>query len=137
MTDQNPSEESYTFVDKRRTFETDSPSSEAAVPSVDTDPAVEDAGEQPGASIYDMGLYCAGLFANEALQRMGLIADQITGKAVADLPQARIAIDMAAGLIEVLDAPDSILPEPLRRDLRRTLTDLRLNFVEQSRRASV
>jgi hypothetical protein len=84
-----------------------------------------------------MGLYCAGLFASEALQRMGLIADPATGKAVADLPQARVAIDFAAALIDVLDAPDSSLPETVRRDLRRTLTDLRLNFVEQSRRASV
>ena len=60
---------------------------------------------------------------------MGLIANPTNNLIVKDLPQARLAIDCVAALFEKI-AP-SLTPAE-RDELQRMLTDLRLNFVQQS-----
>jgi hypothetical protein len=131
-------EESFSFVDKRRTVETPepiSPSNDNAAPSPSETGTIEDS--EPDldtqTSIYEIAAYCMGLMTTEGFQRMGLIADPKTGKAIVDLPSARVAIDCVAALVNVLDEPSSTLPEPVRREMKRTLNDLRLNYVDRTR----
>jgi len=64
-----------------------------------------------------------------ALIDMGLIANPATRLVAKDLPQARLAINCVAALIEHL----SPLAPPAERDaLQQMVTELRLHFVRQS-----
>ena len=65
----------------------------------------------------------------QAWMKMGLWKDPVSGELRTDLPQAKIAIDCVAALLEVLKPH---LSEPQRRDMERVLTDLRFNFVQRS-----
>lgn len=87
--------------------------------------------EQQIPDVYAYLLEFLGLMRAQALLRMGLIANPATGKSERDLEQAKIAIDTAAFLaaqIEPVIAPEERLP------LRAMISDLQINFVEQSRR---
>jgi hypothetical protein len=61
---------------------------------------------------------------------MGLVANPLTQRIVKDLPQARLAIDCAAALVEQLQPH---LDEREKRELRTLLANLRINYVEQSK----
>jgi hypothetical protein len=134
-------DEGFTFVDKRSTADpvTDSKSSDFASEVGETeDPefpedVLESEDAAPSHSIYELAAYCTGMLINEGFQRLGLIADPQTGKATLDLPSARVAIDCVAALVQVIDEPSSTLPEPVRREVKRTLNDLRLNYIERNR----
>ena len=154
--DQNRSakdDETFTFVDKRRVTPDGSEESAGSDPAPETpaderpqaiasEPGAEDAGgEEPGSGPSDdtppteaMVQFAINLFVTDAFQRMGLVADPSTGKAKADLAQARLAIDCVAALVGVIDTPERALPDDARREIRRILNDLRLNFLEQSKR---
>jgi hypothetical protein len=136
--DESSSADKFTIVDKRRvTDETEAEDGDEQTPStVATEPqSTEERIDQPEqqASIYDIAAYCTGLLITEGFQRMGIIGDPRTGKAVVDLPSARVAIDCVAALVTVLDEPASTLPEPVRREMKRTLNDLRLNYIDRTR----
>jgi hypothetical protein len=130
----NP-EETFTFVDKRRTV--DAPEETASNDTLEGEVGVgpNDLDESPDVpsthSIYEVAAYCAGMLINEGFTRLGLIADPQTGKAAMDLPSARVAIDCVAALVQVLDEPSSTLPESMRREVKRTLNDLRLNYIDR------
>lgn len=64
-----------------------------------------------------------------AWMHMGLTVDPATKLVAKDLPQARLAIDCLASLVEHL-GPSTAPPE--RDELERVLADLRINFVRQS-----
>lgn len=64
-----------------------------------------------------------------ALVHMGLIPNPATHLVAKDLPQARLAIDCVAALIEQL-SPLAAPPE--REELQNMLANLRLSFVGQS-----
>lgn len=64
-----------------------------------------------------------------ALVHMGLIPNPATHLVAKDLPQARLAIDCVAALIEQL-SPLAAPPE--REELQHMLANLRLSFVRQS-----
>jgi len=64
-----------------------------------------------------------------AWQMMGLQADPFTNEVRKDPEQARIAIDAAAALVDLLKPR---LHGQERRDYESLLTDLRLNFVSHS-----
>lgn len=64
-----------------------------------------------------------------ALMHMGLIPNPATRLVAKDLPQARLAIDCVAALIEQLH-PMAAPAE--REELQHLLTNLRLNFVQHS-----
>ncbi len=83
---------------------------------------------------YGLAAYVTGLIASDAWQKMGLIADPSTGKTAKDMDQARFSIDCTAAIIAVIEQTPSSVPAELRRDLQRVLNDLRLNFIEQSKR---
>ncbi|MBC7807253.1 MAG: DUF1844 domain-containing protein [Akkermansiaceae bacterium] len=135
------SEEGFVFRDRRRaqTPEASAPSvpAEIAEPEgeVYDDLAMEGEGdaEQMG-SLPDVYSVLA-LFLQElrslAWLRMGLVANPSTGQIERDLDQARIAIDTVEFLAKQLEpavAPEERLP------LKALVSDLQINFVEQSKR---
>jgi hypothetical protein len=71
--------------------------------------------------------------ASIAWQKLGLQPDMATGKVVADLPQAKVAIDVTAHLATTLEPK---LDEDDRRQLQNLVRDLRVNFVEKSKEAT-
>lgn len=78
-------------------------------------------------------MLCISLLAELAWQKLGLHINPATGQVHANLPQARLAIDSIAVLIEMVRAHVS------DRDyeaLRTQLMNLRLNYAEQARRHS-
>jgi len=155
--DEEESSEGFTFRDRRRTAVPDAP--EAAVPAADApsaqppaqpltaafgmDDALTDedaasllagdesagAGELP--DVYSVLALFLGELRNLAWLRMGLVANPGTGQIERDLPQAKVAIDTVAFLAQQLEptvAPQERLP------LRALVSDLQINFVEQTKR---
>lgn len=136
-----PEEEGFTFVDKRRAAADTPEDTPPAPPAMSAeDAAMADLGDDISAAdadafgTYGLVTYVIGLLASDAWARLGLIANPATGKVEKDIAQARVAIDCVAALIGVIDTAEGKLPESLRGDLRRVLNDLRINFVEQSKR---
>ncbi|MCS7311000.1 MAG: DUF1844 domain-containing protein [Armatimonadota bacterium] len=74
-------------------------------------------------------LWVIGELQAQAWIKMGLWKDPVTDELVTDLPQAKIAIDSVAALVEVVRPH---LSDEQRREMERLLTDLRLNFVQRS-----
>lgn len=140
--DKSSPEEGFTFVDKRRSAESEQVEEPPAQPPQMSaeEAATADFGDDISAAdadafgTYGLVTYVIGLLASDAWARMGLIANPATGKVEKDIPQARVAVDCVAALIGVIDTSDGKLPDSLRGDLRRVLSDLRINFVEQSKR---
>jgi hypothetical protein len=138
-------EEGFTFVDKRRTQSAEVPERVADAPPVvseETGETEDWGGEEIGAEggdeaglapdVYGVIGYCISLLATEAWHKLGLLADPRTGEAIADLGQAKAAVDAVGDLAARLEAaPTESVPESLRRDLRTLLNDLRLNYVSQ------
>lgn len=68
-------------------------------------------------------------YAALAWQKLGLHPDPLTGEVHKDLLQAKLAIDLVARMIEMLEPQ---LGDRERRRLQSLLSDLRINFVRQS-----
>lgn len=155
----NP-EEGFTFVDKRRVAEQgedsspaqDSETDEGTGPAPDSEAPEEDEdddldlaadeaeGEEGGQSLaaagaFGIASYAIGLLSMSAWQFLGLVPDPQTKKAQRDLPQARIAIDCVAGMVDALDKASGAVDPKTMADLKRVLSDLRLNYVTQSNMA--
>ena len=148
-------EEGFTVRDRRRVSADDSSSStSAAAPAAPAAPALstapepdiaetyngedmlgvddemQDAGQLP--DVFSVLALFMGELRNLAWLRMGLVANPGTGEIERDLPQAKVAIDTVAFLatqLEPLVAPEERLP------LKALVSDLQVNFVEQSKRA--
>jgi hypothetical protein len=137
------SEETFAFVDKRKlaaeSAEEVDVRPEVTQPVSDVAETADEelsGGELSGlTSSHGLVAYVIGLIASDAWQKLGLIADPGSGKVVKDLKQAQFSIDCVAALVGVIDRSETELPSELRRDLQRALADLRLNYVEQSRRS--
>lgn len=97
-------------------------------------PAEQAAGEprQP-IDAYAVVKFCIAQLAAVAWQKMGLQADPVTNHVHKDIDQARLAIDSAAALLEKLQPH---LQGQEARDYQSLLTDLRLNFLNQSQQGS-
>lgn len=65
-----------------------------------------------------------------AWQKLGLQHDFITGKLEPDVEQARVAIDVVAKMVDLLEAE---CDEQDRRQLQSLVRDLRLNFVAKQK----
>ena len=61
-------------------------------------------------------------------QKLGLRADAMTGVTKRDLPQAKLAIDAACQLADLMTPQ---LDDADKRSIQKITTDLRLNFVQQ------
>jgi hypothetical protein len=144
-----PEEESEGFVVRdRRRFVNDEPSPEPPAAAVseperpapaapaaaenhfadDEDP---EAGPQELPDVYTVLAMFLGEMRNLAWLRMGLVANPMSGQIERDLPQAKIAIDTAAFLASQLEPA---VPAEERLPLRALVSDLQMNFVEQSKR---
>jgi hypothetical protein len=88
----------------------------------------EESSDKP-LSVYDLISFSVDQFAQVAWQKMGLRPDPMTGKEDVDLEQAKVAIDMASRLGEVLDPQ---LDDEDRRKIQGILSDLRINFVRRT-----
>lgn len=83
--------------------------------------------------IYSVLALFLGELRNLAWLRMGLVANPATGQIERDMSQAKIAIDTVAflaGQLESVVAPEERVP------LKAMISDLQINFVEQSKRSS-
>ncbi len=76
-------------------------------------------------------LTCISLLASKAWEAMGLVPDPATKKLERHLDEARLAIDAAAALVDMIKEQ---LQDRERRELETLLTNLRLNYVEQRAR---
>jgi len=137
MPDSNE-EESFTFEDKRRSADNsasvaESPS-ESVTPETDIDVEEIEPTGSGGIGSYELAAYTMGLLASDAWQKMGLIADPSTGTVNRDLTQAKFSIDCVAAIVGQMEMRQAMAPAKLLADLQRVLNDLRLNYIEQSRR---
>ena len=141
-------EEGFTFRDRRRLQPEATAPTPAPTPAAPPEPApLDEATEILGTQDADYGdgdpetgelpdvRSVLALFLGElrtlAWLRMGLVANPMTGQIETDLTQAKMAIDTVVYLAEQLEphvAPEERLP------LKDMVSDLRLNFVEQSKR---
>ena len=109
---------------------------EEAPPSErETEPAgTGDAGDTEDGSLPDvysvLAMFLAELRAL-AWMRMGLISNPATGQFEKDMAQAKVAIDTAAFLAKQLEPT---VPAEERLPLRAIVSDLQINFVEQSKK---
>ncbi len=92
----------------------------------------EEQKEQPRrpVEVYGVLRFCVAQLAAVAWQKMGLQADPLTNEVHKDVEQARVAIDATAALVEQLKPK---LEGQELRDYESLLTDLRLNFLNQSK----
>lgn len=96
------------------------------------EPAAEPQGEQqqmPPPNAYDMLGFCLGLLADTAWQLMGIRLAPGQKEAAKDLAQAKVAIDT---IVFIADRLHPVVGEDERRALRGLISDLQINFVQQS-----
>ena len=141
-------EEGFTFRDRRRLSTEEAPPASVSAPlpaaapepeplSLDTTEGDSDSegDDEESSEIPDVRSVLAlfmGELRNLAWLRMGLVANPMTGEIEKDLAQAQLAINTVGFLADQLEphvAPEERLP------LKAMVSDLRLNFVEQSKRA--
>ena len=96
-------------------------------------PAAEEAPELEVIDVYGVVQYCISLLSGHAWQWMGLVMNPVTRRAERDLAQARIAIDCVEALFKQVEPS---MPEAAARSIRQALSDLRVNFVQQSAQGS-
>lgn len=137
-------EEGFTFRDRRRSNVDDTPAPTAPTPAplveeivteeVYTEEGYDDDEQGAPGEIPDVRSVLAlflGELRNLAWLRMGLVANPVTHEIEKDLMQAKMAIDTVAFLASQLEphvAPEERLP------LKAMVSDLQVNFVEQSKR---
>ncbi len=92
--------------------------------------APESEGQQMSAEVPDLLAYVLSLLGAAAWQWMGLIANPVTRRAEVDLQQARLAIDTFEDIARRLYP---YLDEETNRQIRQSLADLRVNFLERSK----
>ena len=73
-----------------------------------------------------------GVFAAHAWRAMGLVPHPLTGEIAIDLPEAQLSIDCVHFLFSKVEKD---LPDTERRETQRRLNDLRMNYLDRSRRA--
>ena len=81
------------------------------------------------ADVYGIAKWIIGIMSASAWQYMGLQVNPATGKVDKDLIQARIAIDTVVFLGDKISPH---LDESERRQIRSLISDLQVNFVQQS-----
>ena len=88
-------------------------------------------GKLPHLSVMDRMLMCIDILHQGAWVALGLVADPATGQVEKDLESARAAIDGVAFLVEKIEPS---LDENTRREVKRVVSDLQINFVRQSQK---
>jgi hypothetical protein len=134
-------EEEVHFVDRRRFAEDESERAESAEAPAEARPAPEaepaprtDKAQRPPQltelpDVYSLLSAYVATLGSQAFVWMGLLKDPISGKVRKDMAQAKIAIDVCEFLVGKIEPK---LGEGDRRDMQRMLSDLKVNFVNQS-----
>ncbi len=135
-------EEGFSFVDKRRAG-VEPPSmevTESEPPAEETVESAEDLEEEfdaqaaglPQLSVRDRIFMSIDILHQGAWISMGLRADPATGEVQQDLEAARLAIDCVTFLASKIE---DALDDATRRELKRVVSDLQMNYVNQTQRA--
>ena len=99
-------------------------------PDCDHDHEHDDEHEHEAPDVYTTVTWMIGLLASHAWLAMGLQINPGTGKIEKDLEQAKVSIDCAMALSDRISAK---LDEASRKELRGMISDLQVNFVNQSK----
>ena len=86
-------------------------------------------GEMPGLAVADILRMSAGMLNEKAWIHLGLVADPLSGRIDRNLPEARRAID---ALVDIGKHLTPVADEGEKRELQVMISNLRLNFVQQS-----
>ena len=98
----------------------------------DAEELMDEAMHYPPVDIYSLIRSFIGILGSQTWQWLGLLKNPSTGELETDLQQARIAIDTIAALVKQLEAH---LSSAEQREIQNALSDLRMNFVQQSAKA--
>ncbi len=133
-------ESGFSVVDKRR-VDPEAPAAENApepetheAPDASPQPESDrhpNPAELPALSMRDRLLMCVDILHQGAWVALGLVADPATGKIEKDLDQAKAGIDCVAFLAARVE---NELDESTRRELKRVVSDLQVNFVRQAQK---
>ena len=141
-------EKDYEAVDKRKVkvgkdeemhaepeTETPEPETEAQAeePKAEEQPAAEERAGLPPVDVDSLLKSFIGLLAAHAWQWLGLVKNPVTDQMERDLAQAKVAVDSISALIGQLEGK---LDPSEQNDLQGLLSDLRINFVQQSAKES-
>lgn len=130
-------ETGFKVVDKRKVT-MDESGEVHAKPETETSKEVGEATpaepvEVPTIDVYSLLAYFMGVLGGQAWQWLGLAKNPLSGKVEKDLVQAKIAIDSMAALAGFLSS--ELGPEE-QADLDRLMSNLRINYVQQSAKSS-
>ena len=132
-------EKGFKVVDKRKVTADDTGEVHAGPDGATTEvtPPEEETpegiGELPPVDVHSLIAYFIGVLGAQAWQWLGLAKNPVTGQVTQDLEQAKIAIDVIGFLAEQLEPK---LTPSEQGDLRALVSDLRINFVQQSSKPS-
>jgi hypothetical protein len=87
-------------------------------------------GEMPQVDVSGALSVCINMLNEVAWMKMGLIPN-LQGKIERDMPQAKVAIDAVGDLVARLEP---LVQDSDRRDMQVMLSNLRINFVQQSQK---
>ena len=103
--------------------------SEAHVTSEEEEQYRQMMADMPPVDIYSLLKSFVAMLGAQTWQWLGLMKNQATGNIEKDLSQAKVAIDTIALLVGQLEP--KLDPSELR-EMQRILSDLRINYVQQS-----
>lgn len=81
-------------------------------------------------SVFTVLTFMVDQMAAIAWQKLGLQPDMVTGQILADLPEAKIAIDVTSHLASFIEPK---LEEEDRRRVHSLVRDLRMNYVQKAK----
>jgi hypothetical protein len=81
-------------------------------------------------SVYQLIMVMVDQMSAVAWQKLGLQADPLTGRVSTDLEQARVAIDVTAGLAGFLE-PE--LDDEDKRRIHGLVRDLKINYLQRAK----
>lgn len=82
-------------------------------------------------SVKDIATYNLSIFAGQAWHHLGLVPMHGVTVPQLDLEQAKLAIDLFEANLNILSTH---MDKKLEKDLRRTLMDLQMNFINKSKK---
>lgn len=134
-------EQGFEVVDKRKVTMDESgevhanpdAETEEAQPQSEAEEAAPDLSGLPEVDVYSLLRYFIAMLSAQAWQWLGLVKSPLTGAVERDLDQAKVAIDTISALAVQMEAKSSATEQA---ELRAMLSDLRINYVQQSAKPS-
>lgn len=133
MAEEPKKKQTYEVKDKRRinpdgTLREDTEAEPQETTEEPVAEAQEPQGEVSPPNVYGMLEFMASMFAETAWQLMGIRLAPGQKEIVKDLPQAKVAIDTLAFIVEQLNPH---IAEEDRAAIRNLISDLQINYVRQ------